>query len=38
MAAAAFFATRAGPLFQYIGTGPNEVDEQDEKREEDTHA
>ncbi|MFY9962343.1 formate dehydrogenase subunit beta [Pseudomonas sp.] len=38
VAAAAFFATLAGTLFHYIGVGPNEVDEQDEKREEDTHA
>ncbi|MGH8465624.1 MAG: formate dehydrogenase subunit beta, partial [Pseudomonas sp.] len=38
VAAAAFFATLAGTLFHYIGVGPNEVDEQDEKREEDSHA
>ncbi|MDD1016528.1 formate dehydrogenase subunit beta [Pseudomonas sp. TNT2022 ID1025] len=38
VAAAAFFATLAGTLFHYIGVGPNEVDEQDEKIEEDTHA
>nr|MDL2423458.1 formate dehydrogenase subunit beta [Pseudomonas sp. BGr12] len=38
VAAAAFFATLAGTLFHYIGVGPNEVDEQDEKRDEETHA
>ncbi|MFK0090449.1 formate dehydrogenase subunit beta [Pseudomonas sp. NPDC090755] len=38
VAAAAFFATLAGTLFHYIGVGPNEVDDQDEKRDEETHA
>ncbi|MFF3700404.1 MULTISPECIES: formate dehydrogenase subunit beta [Pseudomonas] len=38
VAAVAFFATLAGTLFHYVGVGPNEVEEADEKHEEDTHA
>ena len=38
VAAVAFFATLAGTLFHYVGVGPNEVEEQDEHIEEDTHA